>query len=382
MLGTTEVLVPELHVVGQDGGLLPMEATPFSLEVDFQALLELHPGLIPGELVDEDRPRHWLLIEREASIALGDADGSRGRVDHLFVDQDGWPTLVEIKRASDPRGRREVVAQMLDYAANMGAWEPGELRFRFEARCRRQGLEPADVVEELLSRSDEEPTSVDEFWSAGQANLDAGRMRLIFLSDRIRPELQRIIEFLNEHLDTIQVLGVEVKQWKSGETTAYSSNLVGQTVKAADRKRRATGTPTRISDSDFDDALAARAAPGEQAAVEEMFAWCVANGGFISYGQGKDRPAGYLNWEVGGSTLWPLIFIVAPKARHVRVPVAAMGRRFGSAIGKVEEFREALNRVEGISLGPQANPTFPLAVLADDGKRAAVCRAVSDLVSL
>jgi hypothetical protein len=270
---------------------------------------------------------------------------------------------------------------MLDYAANMGAWEPGELRARFEDRCRRQGSEPADLVEALLARSEDEPLSVDEFWSAGQANLDAGRMRLIFLSDRIRPELQRIIEFLNEHLDTIQVLGVEVKQWKSGDTTAYSSNVIGQTVKAADRKRRATGTTAPISDADFEDAAAARASPEERAAIQAMFAWCAATNGSIRYGQGKDRPAAKLTWEVGGSNVWPLIIILAPGARLVRVPIAPMGRWFGSAMGRVEEFRNALNRVEGVSLAPQANPTFPLAVLAEPMKREAVCLAVSGLLS-
>src|SRR5688572_18045462 len=83
---------------------------------------------MPGELVDKHLPpRRWLLITREAGIALvsDDGGGSRWSLDHLFVDQDGIPTLVEVKRASDTRGRREVVAQMLDYAASLSGWGPG-----------------------------------------------------------------------------------------------------------------------------------------------------------------------------------------------------------------------------------------------------------------
>ena len=41
-----------------------------------------------------------------------------GRWTICFLDQDGIPTLVEVKRASDTRIRREVVGQMFDYAAN------------------------------------------------------------------------------------------------------------------------------------------------------------------------------------------------------------------------------------------------------------------------
>ena len=44
--------------------------------------------------------------------------GSQFSLDHLFIDQDAIPTFVEAKRSIDTRIRREVVAQMLDYAAN------------------------------------------------------------------------------------------------------------------------------------------------------------------------------------------------------------------------------------------------------------------------
>ena len=46
------------------------------------------------------------------------------------------PTLVEVKRSDDTRIRREVVGQMLDYAANGVVYWPAErLRADFESRC-------------------------------------------------------------------------------------------------------------------------------------------------------------------------------------------------------------------------------------------------------
>ena len=47
-------------------------------------------------------------------------------LDHLFLDQDGVPTIVETKRSSDNRLRKEVVAQMLDYASNALIYLPVE----------------------------------------------------------------------------------------------------------------------------------------------------------------------------------------------------------------------------------------------------------------
>jgi hypothetical protein len=52
------------------------------------------------------------------------------------------PTFVEVKRASDTRARREVVAQMLDYAANGSVfWIPGQLRRWFEGDDRQAAME-------------------------------------------------------------------------------------------------------------------------------------------------------------------------------------------------------------------------------------------------
>src|SRR5690606_13228801 len=96
------------------------------------------PDLLAGDQLPAGVPRRWVLVDREAGLP-GEEDGSaRWSVDHLFIDQDGIPTLVEVKRSSDTRIRREVVGQMLDYAANAVVYWPVEsLRSTFERRCER-----------------------------------------------------------------------------------------------------------------------------------------------------------------------------------------------------------------------------------------------------
>src|SRR6185312_796656 len=55
-------------------------------------------------------------------------------LDHLFLDEEGVPMLVEVKRSTDTRIRREVVGQMLDYAANaLSYWNVAAIKARFEA---------------------------------------------------------------------------------------------------------------------------------------------------------------------------------------------------------------------------------------------------------
>jgi hypothetical protein len=100
-----------------DQTLLPLETAEFRSEDAFQKLLAAFPLLLSDSQMDSASPRRWLLLKREKSIPAEDGGGARWSVDHLFVDQDGVPTLVEVKRQSDTRLRREVVGQMLDYAA-------------------------------------------------------------------------------------------------------------------------------------------------------------------------------------------------------------------------------------------------------------------------
>lgn len=83
-----------------------------------------------------------------------ESDVGTWSVDHVFVGADGTPILVEVKRSSDPRARREVVAQMLDYAASFASdWSSERLRDRAERRSR-------------VGRADTRQAEMDEFLAA------------------------------------------------------------------------------------------------------------------------------------------------------------------------------------------------------------------------
>ncbi|HAF15023.1 MAG TPA: hypothetical protein DCK93_20595 [Blastocatellia bacterium] len=126
-------------------------------------------------------------------------EGGAGRwaIDHLFLDQDAIPTIVEVKRSTDTRIRREVVGQMLDYAANAVAhWPVSQMRERFTANCKSSGLDPEEKLREFL----EEEMEPEEFWQKAERNLKERRLRLLFVADKIPSELQSIVEFLNEQM--------------------------------------------------------------------------------------------------------------------------------------------------------------------------------------
>jgi len=93
-----------------------MQPSPFAKETEFQELVADFPVLLAGDQIDPVNPRRFVLINREQALADAPDGGGRWSVDHLLTDQDTIPTIVEVKRSSDTRLRREVVGQLLAYA--------------------------------------------------------------------------------------------------------------------------------------------------------------------------------------------------------------------------------------------------------------------------
>lgn len=194
-----------------------MKETSYDQEFILQQLIAQYPDLLPGDQINPDAPRKWLFIARELSIPGGEDETGRWKLDHLYLDQDGIPTFVECKRSSDTRTRREVVAQMLDYAAN-GTEYLSMDKIREAAATTAALLETNldALVLDLLDVGDDE-VQIDDFWQRVESNLRESRVRLIFAVDRAPKELRRLVEFLNEKMADVEVLIVEVKQY-IGET--------------------------------------------------------------------------------------------------------------------------------------------------------------------
>jgi hypothetical protein len=122
-----------IYLIQDDGGLVGMSEQDYASEDLLQGLLAKYPNLLAGDRIDSDEPRRWLLVSREVSLASEEDGAGRWSVDHLFLDQDAIPTIVEVKRSTDTRLRREVVGQMLDDAANAVVyWPVDTLCSRFE----------------------------------------------------------------------------------------------------------------------------------------------------------------------------------------------------------------------------------------------------------
>ena len=149
-------------------------AEGYLLEAHLQDLLAKYPSLLAGDGVNRSAPRRWLLVSKEAGSPDREDAGARWSLDHLFLDQDAVPTLVEVKRstrhAHPARGRRpdaRLRRQRRRLPADRAA--PGD-----GARPTAAGG-PAGAAAELIAEALGSGGRPDDFWHAVKTNLQAGQ---------------------------------------------------------------------------------------------------------------------------------------------------------------------------------------------------------------
>ena len=223
-----------VFLLNKDGSLEEMNQEDYSSEEYLQTLLEKYPNLLAGEQINEANPRKWIVISREFPVPGDDFSGGRWSLDHLLLDQEGIPTLVEVKRSSDTRIRREVVGQMLDYAANaISFWKVETIRLRYESKFGNNSEQAKIDMDSKFENSVE----YEDYWVKVDNHLKTGRIRLLFVADEIPSELKQIVEFLNHQMDPAEVLAVEIKQYTGQEQSTFVPRVIGQSSKTVSAKQ-------------------------------------------------------------------------------------------------------------------------------------------------
>ncbi len=211
-------------------------------EEALQTLIEKHPEVLPGKQIDpnsKDQLR-FVLLCRE--MPVGDWS-----LDLLLVDQKGILTLVETKLAKNSESRREVIGQILEYAANAAKyWGNGRARnIAKDYWAKKQGQNVDEAIRTKLEKDE-----VEDFWNEVDENLQGGQIRLIVAGDEIRPEVRRIIEYLNEEMKNAKIYGLELRCYRDESgTQVIVPHLIGQTQATADRKE--TTKPTTLWTADL-----------------------------------------------------------------------------------------------------------------------------------
>jgi hypothetical protein len=341
-------------------GLVQMIETPYEAESILQDLVARFPALLAAD----DSSRAWLLIRQEAGLALGDDGGGRGYLDHLFVDAAGIPTLVEVKRSSDTRIRREVVGQLLDYAANAAPrWGGDTLRRWFEDACAARGDDPDQLLADTFAAVED----VDSYWDQVRTNIAAERLRLVFVADAIPSELRRVVEFLNGQMTQTEVLAIEIKRYVDvdGQHQTLVPRVIGQTEVA--KQIKSTGTTRVWTRDEIVTQIETQRGAAEAEVARAIFAWVDKRGDLDEwYGHGKKDGS----FQAGYQDPYAYPFALYGYGR-VEIHFQYLGRRppFDDQALR-RELRDRLVAIPGVAIPDDMltkRPSIPLQLLKEPG---------------
>jgi hypothetical protein len=334
-----------LFLIGDDNQLVEMVSQAYDSEALLQQLLARYPNLLAGDQIDAAAPRRWLLLSREMAVPDQLDGAGRWSLDHLLVDQDAVPTLIEVKRSSDTRIRREVVGQMLDYAANAVAYLPVEsLRSAFLTRCNDEGLNPDQELAQLLRAE----ADVDDFWQRVKTNLQAGRLRLVFVADEIPPQLRRIVEFLNQQMDPAEVLAVEIRQYVGGSFRTLVPRVFGQTEQAQQKKSVAGSNAAKWDESSFLEALGSRQGVEDVGGAKRLLNWGTQRGARFDYGSGVSHGSVFFVFTREGRSIWPIALWTYGKI-EIQFQHLLKDQAFESEEAR-RELQRRLNAIPGVNI--------------------------------
>lgn len=169
-------------------------------EAWLQRLIMRHPSLLP---IDQIEPGFNPLMPVCLELPV-----RSGSLDLLFVTPRGDLALIECKLWRNPQARREVVAQIIDYAKDLSNWTYEDLE---HAISRTKSLDPSGSVTprslyDLACAENE----LDEasFHDAVSRNLKRGRFLLLIVGDGIREGVEAMAEFLQQHAGFHFTLGI------------------------------------------------------------------------------------------------------------------------------------------------------------------------------
>lgn len=175
-----------------------------------QDLVFREPGLVP---LSDIEPGSDTLIPVCREFLIPKQGGAGVRLDVLAITPLGRPVLIECKLWRNPQARREVVAQVLEYAALMRGWSFGDLT----ARITRQVSSGSPNPLYELARAAGSPLGEAAFCDAVSRHLRDGTSQMVVVGDGIREDMVAIAEHIATGGTRLALLELQVWKGAAGE---------------------------------------------------------------------------------------------------------------------------------------------------------------------
>jgi hypothetical protein len=142
------------------------------------------------------------------------------------------------------------------------------------------------------------------FWERTKTNLQAGRIRLIWVSDVIPTELRRIIEFLNEQMDPAQAIGIEVKMF----TGQGLKTMVPRVINPTTQPRMISSPGKKWTEEEYFRTFVEKNSPELASIAKTILDWARENALKIYWGKGRMDGSFVPGIRIQDEEYYPVIF--------------------------------------------------------------------------
>jgi hypothetical protein len=252
---------------------------------------------------------------------------------------------------------------MMDYASNAVVYWPIEkINSMFERTCGDNNTDPDEKLAKFIGPEQES----DTFWEKVKTNLQAGKIRMVFVADKIPSELQRIVEFLNEQMEPAEVLAVEIKQFTGDQLRTLVPRVIGNTSEA--KKKKSTGLETKQWD---EESLFNRLDDKDAKIARKLLEWSNNNMPRIWWGKGKIDGSFIPVLDYNGTDYFALAVRTGFKNNpHVQIQFDPLSKRAPFDDEQVRlELLDRLNEIPEVNLPRESiskYPSIPLSTFQEE----------------
>lgn len=297
-----------------------LESVGYDAERELQALLAETPSLIP---IADVRVGASLLVAAAREVWMPNA----GAIDVLAFSADGEVTVVECKLAVNA-DRRQVLAQVLDYASDLWGMSYDDLN----ARVRKaSGSDLAPLVEEGAEPG---KWNEEEFRQGVDSALKSGFFNLVIAVDAMNDQLLRMIRYLNlTGKPEFRLAGLEMERFESDMGEVLVPRIHAPQIQTPSHP----GT-SRWDDTRFYEDCQRHLSEGAVEIIRDLHAW---GGKHFDYGYGtKIGSLNYYLWHPDKGYLWA--FQVTARGK--------IGIKYGALVPAIGEeatrtFQEQLSKI-------------------------------------
>jgi hypothetical protein len=363
--------------IGEKGNLEMVSGNDFSNEDELQKMFNDNPEVIPGK---DFGLSDLMVVGRETTL-------SAGYIDLLAVTRSGDIVIIEFKNIGNTLGKREVVAQLLDYGASL--WKNCSGYDEFDQAIARAYFRSKYCTEEKLKKKESlevaavdfygfENSGLDESSDQGdgateedelrtfkenlERNLQYGSFVYVMVCPRIPETAKHIIEYLSVCAG-MRIHGVELEYFKHGDLDiVFPKGITYQSPKRIPATSRKSSKRSNMSGDVFEERIRdwgesywreVEQFMEEFASLGCRFKWNSTGVGiYVKLGERKSASLVYLDTEDEG-IIHPLLperlqeyvdgrddlnFFTADVLADYRKRVEGFPRSFHEALGKTGQF--------------------------------------------